>query len=244
MNYILEAKNLNKTFNDKEVLRDVSLSVSEGEVISLIGASGSGKTTFLRCLNLLNEPTHGSVFFLEEDLTNPKTDINKLRLSIGMVFQNFNLFNNKTVLGNLTLGPRKLLKMSKLDAENLAKEHLEKVGMIDFAHRHVQTLSGGQKQRVAIARALCMKPRILLFDEPTSALDPEMTGEVLSVMKKLALEGMTMIVATHEMDFAREVSNRIIFMEDGVIVEEGTPEQIFGNPAKERTKNFLKKLGQ
>lgn len=244
MKYILEALNVAKTFNRKEVLKDVTLHVKEGEVISLIGASGSGKTTFLRCLNLLTEPNAGRILFLGEDLTDPKTNIDKLRLNIGMVFQNFNLFNNKTVLGNLTLGPRKLLKMSKEDAEQIALENLKKVGMNDFSNRHVDTLSGGQKQRVAIARALSMSPQIMLFDEPTSALDPEMTGEVLAVMKKLAEEGMTMIIATHEMDFAREVSDWIVFMEDGVVVEEGTPQQIFENPKKERTRDFLRKLGK
>lgn len=244
MKYILEALNVAKTYDDKEVLKDVSLHVKEGSVISLIGASGSGKTTFLRCLNLLNEPSAGRILFLGEDLTDPKTDINKLRLNIGMVFQNFNLFNNKTVLGNLTLGPRKLLEISKTEAEQVAFENLTKVGMGEFSNRNVNTLSGGQKQRVAIARALCMNPRIMLFDEPTSALDPEMTGEVLGVMKKLAEEGMTMIIATHEMDFAREVSNHIVFMEDGVIVEEGSPKQIFENPQKERTRAFLRKLGK
>lgn len=244
MKYILEALNVAKTFNRKEVLKDVTLHVKEGEVISLIGASGSGKTTFLRCLNLLTEPNAGRILFLGEDLTDPKTNIDKLRLNIGMVFQNFNLFNNKTVLGNLTLGPRKLLKLTKEDSEQIALENLRKVGMNDFSNRHVDTLSGGQKQRVAIARALSMNPRIMLFDEPTSALDPEMTGEVLAVMKKLAEEGMTMIIATHEMDFAREVSDWIVFMEDGVVVEEGTPQQIFENPKKERTRGFLRKLGK
>lgn len=242
MPYILEALNIAKTFDDKEVLKDVSLQVKEGEVISLIGASGSGKTTFLRCLNLLTEPTTGKVIFNGKDLTDPATNLDDLRLDIGMVFQNFNLFNNKNVLKNLTLGPIELLKMSKEKAEEIAFLNLEKVGMREFANRSVNTLSGGQKQRIAIARALCMSPRIMLFDEPTSALDPEMTGEVLSVMKKLASEGMTMIIATHEMDFAREVSDRVIFMDAGVIAEEGSPEVIFTNPSKERTRAFLKRL--
>ncbi len=244
MEYIIEALSVAKTFDGKDVLKDVTMHVKEGEVISLIGASGSGKTTFLRCLNLLTEPSDGRILFLGEDLTNPKTDIDKLRLNIGMVFQNFNLFKNKTVMGNLTLGPRKLLKMSKEEAELIAKENLMKVGMSDFSHRHVETLSGGQKQRVAIARALSMNPRIMLFDEPTSALDPEMTSEVLAVIKKLAEEGMTLIIATHEMDFAREVSDRVVFMEDGVIVEEGTSTQIFEHPKRERTRDFLRKLGK
>ncbi|MFA5687336.1 MAG: amino acid ABC transporter ATP-binding protein [Bacilli bacterium] len=244
MKYIIEALNVAKTFDGKNVLKDVTMRVKEGEVISLIGASGSGKTTFLRCLNLLTEPSDGRILFLGEDLTNPKTNIDKLRLNIGMVFQNFNLFKNKTVMGNLTLGPRKLLKMSKEEARLIATENLMKVGMSDFSHRHVDTLSGGQKQRVAIARALSMNPRIMLFDEPTSALDPEMTGEVLAVIKKLAEEGMTLIIATHEMDFAREVSDRVIFMEDGVIVEEGTSIQIFEHPTKERTRDFMRKLGK
>ncbi len=242
MTYILEALNVAKTFEDKTVLKDVSLHVKEGEVISLIGSSGSGKTTFLRCLNLLTEPTSGNILFLGEDLTNPHTNLDALRLNIGMVFQNFNLFNHKSVLENCTLGPIKLLKLTKEEAIARANINLAKVGMSEFSHRSVLTLSGGQKQRVAIARALCMAPRIMLFDEPTSALDPEMTGEVLTVMKKLAEEGMTMIVATHEMDFAREVSNRVIFMEGGVIVEAGSPSDIFNNPSKERTKNFIKKL--
>lgn len=242
MEYIIEALNVAKTFDGKDVLKDVTMRVKEGEVISLIGASGSGKTTFLRCLNLLTEPSDGHILFLGEDLTSPKTNIDKLRLNIGMVFQNFNLFQNKTVIGNLTLGPRKLLKMSKEEAELIATENLMKVGMSDFSNRRVDTLSGGQKQRVAIARALSMNPRIMLFDEPTSALDPEMTGEVLAVIKKLAEEGMTMIIATHEMDFAREVSDRVIFMEDGVIVEEGTSTQIFEHPTKERTRDFLRRL--
>lgn len=244
MEYIIEALSVAKTFDGKDVLKDVTMHVKEGEVISLIGASGSGKTTFLRCLNLLTEPSDGRILFLGEDLTNPKTNIDKLRLNIGMVFQNFNLFKNKTVMGNLTLGPRKLLKMSKEEAELIAKENLMKVGMSDFSHRHVETLSGGQKQRVAIARALSMNPRIMLFDEPTSALDPEMTSEVLAVIKKLAEEGMTLIIATHEMDFAREVSDRVVFMEDGVIVEEGTSTQIFEHPKRERTRDFLRKLGK
>ena len=242
MSLILEALNIAKEFSDKVVLKDVSLSVEEGEVISLIGASGSGKTTFLRCLNFLTEPTNGHVIFNGSDLTDKKTNLDTLRLDIGMVFQNFNLFNNKDVLGNCVLGPTELLKMSKAEAKELALYNLNKVGLLEFANRSVATLSGGQKQRLAIARALCMKPRIMLFDEPTSALDPEMTGEVLNVMKTLAKEGMTMIIATHEMDFAREVSDRVIFMDGGVIVEEGRPEILFSNPTKERTKAFLKRL--
>lgn len=242
MSYLLEALHVAKTFNGKEVLKDVTLRVKEGEVISLIGASGSGKTTFLRCLNLLNEPTEGQIIFMGEDLTNPATDLDKLRQKVGMVFQNFNLFNNKTVLGNVTLGPEKLLGLTKEAAKERAETNLQKVGMKDFGHRSVKLLSGGQKQRVAIARTLAMEPRIILFDEPTSALDPEMTGEVLAVMKKLAAEGMTMIIATHEMDFAREVSDRVIFMEAGVIVEEGTPDEIFTRPTKARTKDFLRRV--
>ena len=242
MDYILEALNIAKQFSDKVVLKDVTLQVKEGEVISLIGASGSGKTTFLRCLNLLNEPTNGQVIFKGNDLTDPHTNLNKLRLEIGMVFQNFNLFNNKTVLGNCMVGPMQLLHLSQAEAKKVALANLDKVGMLDFADRNVQRLSGGQKQRVAIARALCMQPSIMLFDEPTSALDPEMTGEVLNVMKTLAAEGMTMIIATHEMEFAKEVSSRVVFMDGGLIVEEGHPSFIFKNPKMDRTKAFLKRL--
>lgn len=239
---ILEAVNIKKSFKDKDVLIDVSLSINEGEVKSIIGSSGSGKTTFLRCLNLLNEPDGGHIYFEGEDLMDPKTDLDKLRLKIGMVFQNFNLFLNKNVLDNLTLAPRKLLKLSKEEATSRALDNLAKVGMIDFALRRVENLSGGQKQRVAIARALCMQPKIMLFDEPTSALDPEMIGEVLEVMKNLAKEGMTMIIVTHEMSFAQEISNEVIFMDNGYIVEQGPPDQLFLAPRQTRTKVFLKRF--
>ena len=240
-NHILEVRNIHKRFDHQFVLNGVNLDVSEGEVITIIGSSGSGKTTLLRCLNLLNEPDDGNIYFLGNDLMNPKTNLEELRMQMGMVFQSFNLFNNMNVLDNCTLGPIKLLKQSKTEAEENAMAYLNKVGMQDFAKQSSRTLSGGQKQRVAIARALCMNPKIMLFDEPTSALDPEMIGEVLSVIKKLVNEGMTMVIVTHEMEFAKEVSDRIVFMDQGVIAEIGTPEQILNSPKEERTKSFLRK---
>ena len=239
---ILKVVNLKKQFDDKEVLKDISFEVNEGEVVTIIGASGSGKTTFLRCLNLLNEPDSGHIYFEGKDLMDPKTDLDDLRLRMGMVFQNFNLFNNKNVIDNCTLAPIKLLKLSKKDAIERALIYLKRVGLDDFAYRKISTLSGGQKQRVAIARALCMHPKIMLFDEPTSALDPEMVGEVLEVIKSLAKDGMTMIIVTHEMAFAKEVSSRVVFMDDGFVVEEGKPSEIFNNPKEERTKLFLKRF--
>lgn len=241
-NVILEIKNIHKRFDDQLVLNGIDLEIHEKEVVSIIGSSGSGKTTLLRCLNLLNEPDDGHIYFLGDDLMNQKTDIDHLRMHMGMVFQSFNLFNNKTVLENCTLAPIKLLKMSKIEAEKLAFVLLEKVGMREFAYQPVTQLSGGQKQRVAIARALAMNPKIMLFDEPTSALDPEMVGEVLQVIKKLALEGMTMVIVTHEMGFAKEVSDRVVFMDQGVILEMGSPEQIFEAPKEIRTQAFLKRF--
>ena len=239
MDKILSIKNIKKTFGNQVVLDDISLDVDEGEVLCIIGPSGSGKSTFLRCLNLLEDVDAGSVYFNGVDITSAKVNINQLRTQIGMVFQSFNLFNNKNVLENLTLAPIKILKMDKEEAKNLAFLNLEKVGMKDFAYRSVDTLSGGQKQRVAIARALMMNPKILLFDEPTSALDPMMVGEVLSVMKELATS-MTMIVVTHEMNFAKNVATRVIYMADGKIIEDDKPEVIFKNPKNEKTKQFLK----
>ena len=241
-NTLIEVKNVKKTFGKNEVLKGITFSVKKGEVISIIGSSGSGKSTLLRCINKLESADEGEIRYKGVDILNAKTDINKLRQSIGMVFQSFNLFNNKNVIDNCTLAPRKLKKMKKPIAEKIAIENLTRVGMQDFKEKRVQTLSGGQKQRVAIARTLCMSPDVILFDEPTSALDPEMVGEVLDVMKQLAQSGMTMIVVTHEMGFARDVSDRVIFMDKGVIAEEGAPEDIFNNPKEERTREFLKRV--
>ena len=241
MDKIIEIKNLKKQFGQNIVLRDINLTINKGEVVSIIGSSGSGKSTLLRCINKLEEADSGEILYNDINILDNKTNINKLRQSIGMCFQSFNLFNNMNVLDNCTVGPRKLQGMSKEDANKLALIELEKVGMKDFAHKKVQTLSGGQKQRVAIARALCMNPEIMLFDEPTSALDPELVGEVLEVMKNLAQTGMTMIVVTHEMGFAKEVSSRVVFMDNGYICEEGTPTEIFENPQQQRTKEFLKR---
>lgn len=235
----VSVKNLKKNFGSLEVLKDISLDINEGEVICLIGPSGSGKSTFLRCLNCLEDITSGSVIIDGEDITDPKLDINKKRENIGMVFQHFNLFPHMTVKENIMLAPVELKKMTSAEAEQIAYQLLERVGLKDKADSYPAQLSGGQKQRVAIARALAMKPDIMLFDEPTSALDPEMVGGILDVMKQLADEGLTMIVVTHEMGFAKEVSDRVVFMDKGVIAEEGTPEQIFINPTQERTKEFL-----
>ena len=220
----------------------VDLTVKKGEVVVIVGPSGSGKSTFLRSLNLLEIPTDGHIFFEGTDITDKKVNINAHRQKMGMVFQHFNLFANKNVIDNMTLGPIKLLKMSKADAEKKAMELLERVGLADRAEAFPSQLSGGQKQRVAIVRALCMNPDVMLFDEPTSALDPEMVGEVLDVMKALAKEGMTMIVVTHEMGFAKEVGNRVVFMADGKILEENTPEEFFDHPQTERAKDFLSKV--
>lgn len=242
MENIVEIKNLTKSFGDNHVLKGINLEVKPGEVICIIGTSGSGKSTLLRCCNLLEYPNSGEIYFFNQNIVDRKTNLNKLRTKIGMVFQSFNLFNNKNVLDNCTLGPIKILKRNRKEAEKEALEILDSVGMKAFAEANVNTLSGGQKQRVAIARTLCMKPEVILFDEPTSALDPEMVGEVLEVMKRLAKEGMTMLVVTHEMGFAKEVASRVIFMDQGVICEEGTPEKLFNNPQNPRTKEFLRRV--
>ena len=241
-NVKIKVENLKKDFGHLKVLQGVSTEIYEGEVVVVIGPSGSGKSTFLRCLNQLEEVTEGRIIIDGQDITDPKTDINKLRERVGMVFQHFNLFNNMPVLRNLMLAPVDLKKCSKTEAKARAVAMLKRVGLEEKANSYPRDLSGGQKQRVAIARSLCMKPDIMLFDEPTSALDPEMVGEVLDVMKELARDGMTMVVVTHEMGFAREVANRVLFMADGQILEEGTPEQIFRNPQNPRTKDFLNKV--
>ena len=242
-NIIIKTENLSKCFKETiHALNNVSTEIQKGEVVVIIGPSGSGKSTFLRSLNLLEEPTDGHIYFEGTDIMDPKTDINLMRQKMGMVFQQFNLFPHMTVLKNMTLAPIKLLKMSKGDAEEKALKLLERVGLKDRANAYPSQLSGGQKQRVAIVRALCMNPDVMLFDEPTSALDPEMVGEVLDVMKQLAKEGMTMVVVTHEMGFAKEVADRVIFMADGAIEEEGFPQDIFSNPKSPRTKQFLQSI--
>ncbi len=238
----ISVKNLKKNFGSLEVLRHISLDVAEGEVVCLIGPSGSGKSTFLRCLNRLETITAGEVVVDGHPISDSNVNINKVRENIGMVFQHFNLFPHLTVQDNITLAPVELKKMDKENAAKKAIELLERVGLVDKAKTYPGQLSGGQKQRVAIARALAMNPDIMLFDEPTSALDPEMVGEVLEVMKQLAADGMTMVVVTHEMGFAREVADRVLFIDDGKILEEGTPEEIFGNPKEERTIGFLNKV--
>ena len=238
----VSVKNLKKNFGSLEVLKDISLDINEGEVICLIGPSGSGKSTFLRCLNRLEDITSGSVIVDGEDITDPKLDINKKRENIGMVFQHFNLFPHMTVKENIMLAPVELKKMTSAEAEETAYQLLDRVGLKDKADSYPAQLSGGQKQRVAIARALAMKPDIMLFDEPTSALDPEMVGEVLEVMKNLADQGMTMAVVTHEMGFAKEVGTRVMFMDEGRILEQGTPEDIFDHPKEARTQEFLSKV--
>ena len=239
---MIKVENLQKEFKDVSVLKGITTQIHRGDVLCVIGPSGSGKSTFLRCLNMLEKPTGGSIIFDGADLTDKKTDLNLHRQKMGMVFQQFNLFNNMTVLQNMTCAPVLLKKMTREQAEAKALELLEKVGLADRANAYPHQLSGGQKQRVAIVRALCMEPDVMLFDEPTSALDPEMVGEVLEVMKALAKQGMTMVVVTHEMGFAREVSNRVIFLDDGVIAEEGTPEDIFEHPQCERLQSFLAKV--
>lgn len=239
MESIIQIKGLRKSFGDKEILKGINLDVYPGEVICIIGTSGSGKSTLLRCINLLEYPNGGDILFKKQSILDRKNNVNKTRSKIGMVFQSFNLFNNKDVIDNCTLGPTQILKMDRKIAEEKAMSLLDRVGMKDFALANVNTLSGGQKQRVAIARALCMNPEIMLFDEPTSALDPEMVGEVLQVMKDLAKEGMTMVVVTHEMKFAKEVASRVVFMDEGVIAEDGTPEEIFDHPKNERLKKFI-----
>ena len=239
---MIKVKNLKKQFNGVEVLKGIDLDVNKSEVVCVIGPSGSGKSTFLRCLNKLEEADGGSIVIRGEELLNTKTNLNALRENIGMVFQAFNLFPHLSVLKNITLAPTQLGKLDKIAAEKKAIDLLKKVGLEDKISAYPDSLSGGQKQRVAIARALAMGPEIMLFDEPTSALDPEMVGEVLQVMKDLAKEGMTMVIVTHEMGFAREVADRVIFMDGGYIVEQGLPEELFSNPKEERTKNFLSKV--
>ena len=239
---MINVRNLYKRFGKNEVLKDINETIKKGEVVVIIGPSGSGKSTFLRCLNLLEEPTSGVINFEGEDITDKNVDINKIREKMGMVFQQFNLFPHKTVMENLTIGPTKIKNISNGDAVKKGSELLEKVGLLDKKNVYPNSLSGGQKQRIAIARALAMEPDVMLFDEPTSALDPEMVGEVLNVMKSLAKDGMTMVVVTHEMGFAKEVGDRILFMDEGRIIEEGTPEEIFQNPKNSRTKDFLSKV--
>lgn len=239
---IIKIKNLKKMFGSREILKDISFEVNENEVVSIIGPSGSGKSTLLRCLNLLEEFDNGEIIYKDRNILDEKYNINEYRSKVGMVFQQFNLFNNLNVLENCMLAPVNVLKISSEEARERALKYLEKVGMDKYINARVSQLSGGQKQRVAIARALCMNPDALLFDEPTSALDPEMVGEVLKVMKELANDGLTMIVVTHEMEFASEVSDRVIFMDQGLIAEIGTPEEIFVNPKNDRTKEFLHRV--
>ncbi|MED1202786.1 amino acid ABC transporter ATP-binding protein [Heyndrickxia acidicola] len=239
---MIKVENLHKKFGDTDVLKNISTSIEAGEVVSIIGPSGSGKSTFLRCLNLLEVPTSGKVWIQDQDITDPKTNIMKVRQNIGMVFQHFYLFPHKTVLENLTYAPMKVKGESREDAEVKARDLLAKVGLKEKESAYPNNLSGGQKQRVAIARALAMEPKLMLFDEPTSALDPEMVKEVLNVMKDLAKTGMTMAVVTHEMGFAREVAERVMFLDDGVLLEEGTPEEFFSQPRTSRAKDFLEKI--
>lgn len=239
---MINVENLHKSFGDTEVLRGISNHVEEQEVVVVIGPSGSGKSTLLRCLNGLEETTRGRIEIAGIELTDPKTRPHLLRQKVGMVFQQFNLFKHLTIIDNITIGPRKVLNQTKAESEDSARELLDKVGLYEKEDSYPDELSGGQQQRVAIARALAMKPKVMLFDEPTSALDPEMVGEVLNVMRDLAREGMTMVVVSHEMGFAREVGHRVLFMDDGYLVEEGTPEEIFTNPKEERTQSFLAKI--
>ena len=239
---LIKVEGLEKAFGEVEVLKGIDIEIKKGEVVVIIGPSGCGKSTFLRTLNLLEDPTGGHVYFEGTDITDPKTNVNLHRQKIGMVFQQFNLFPHMTVLKNMTIAPMKLLKLSKEEAEKRALELLDRVGLKDRADSYPSQLSGGQKQRVAIVRALCMQPDVMLFDEPTSALDPEMVGEVLEVMKSLANEGMTMAVVTHEMGFAREVADRVLFIDQGIIMEQGAPEEIFSNPKSPRLKDFLSKV--
>ena len=242
MNEIIKIEGLRKRFGDNEVLKGITTSVRKGEVVAIIGPSGCGKSTFLRSINLLEEPTEGKIFIDDMDITSSDVDINRMRQRVGMVFQQFNLFPNMTIRRNIMLAPVELGKMTREEADEKATELLTRIGLLDKADSYPDSLSGGQKQRVAIARALAMNPEVILFDEPTSALDPEMVGEVLQLMKDVAAEGMTMVVVTHEMGFAREVANRVFFMDGGGILEEGTPEQIFDHPQEERTKTFLSKV--
>lgn len=239
---ILKIEHLSKSFGNHEVLRDIDFEVHKGDVVSIIGASGSGKSTMLRCVNLLEEPGGGQILFHGQDITDPKVNVPAYRAKVGMVFQNFNLFNNMTVLDNCMVGQVKVAKKNAAEAKESAMKYLRQVGMEQYINAKPRQLSGGQKQRVAIARALAMEPEVLLFDEPTSALDPQMVGEVLSVMEELAREGLTMLVVTHEMAFARDVSSHVIYMSEGVIEEEGTSEQIFGAPKSDKTKEFLSRF--
>ncbi|MCY6485270.1 amino acid ABC transporter ATP-binding protein [Clostridium aestuarii] len=239
---MIKVTNLHKKFGDIHVLKGVNAHIKKGEVVVVIGPSGSGKSTFLRCLNRLEEPTDGEIIFEEQSIMSKANDINKLREKMGMVFQQFNLFPHLSVMQNITLAPMRLKKISKEEADKIALNLLDRVGLKDKANSYPKQLSGGQKQRIAIARALAMSPDVMLFDEPTSALDPEMVGEVLEVMKELAKEGMTMVIVTHEMGFAKEVADRVFFMDEGVILEEGIPEEVFGSPKNERTKDFLGKI--
>lgn len=241
MEKVIEVQHLSKSFGTHEVLKDIDFSVKKGEVVCIIGSSGSGKSTLLRCINLLEKPTGGQIIYKGENILDDKHDLYAYRTKLGMVFQQFNLFNNHDVLSNCVVGQIKVLKRSKEEAEKVAMRYLQVVGMEKYINAKPRQLSGGQKQRVAIARALSMEPDVMLFDEPTSALDPEMVGEVLKVMKELAESGLTMLIVTHEMGFAKEVSDRVVFMDQGVIAEEGTPEQIFNSPTQERTQQFLKR---
>ena len=239
---LIRVQDLGKSFGSIHVLKGINVNIYKGDVVFVVGPSGPGKSTFLRCLNLLEEPTQGHIFFEGTDITDPKVNIDKHRQKMGMVFQQFNLFPHMDIMKNLTLAPMKLQGKSQQEAETEAMQLLERVGLADRAHAFPSQLSGGQKQRIAIVRALCMKPDVMLFDEPTSALDPEMVGEVLSVMRDLAKEKMTMVVVTHEMGFAREVANRVMFMDEGYFMEEAAPEEFFGNPKNERLKSFLSKV--
>ena len=241
---IIKVSHLEKKFGDNLVLKDIDFLANKGDVISIIGSSGSGKSTLLRCINLLEKPTSGSIFFHGKDIQSQGFSLTEYRSKVGMVFQSFNLFNNLSVLDNCIVGQQKVLKRSHKDAEEKAMAYLTKVGMAQYIHAKPKQISGGQKQRVAIARGLCMDPEVLLFDEPTSALDPEMVGEVMTVMRSLATSGLTMLVVTHEMVFARDVSNRVVFMDQGVIVEDTTPGEIFNNPKTERTREFLSRMLQ
>lgn len=242
MEKVIEVQHLSKSFGSHEVLKDIDFSVNKGEVVSIIGSSGSGKSTLLRCINLLEKPSSGEIIYKGENILDDKHDIYSYRTKLGMVFQQFNLFDNHDILNNCTVGQIKVLKRSKEEAEEVAIRNLRNVGMENFINAKPRQLSGGQKQRVAIARALSMDPDVMLFDEPTSALDPEMVGEVLKVMKDLAESGLTMLIVTHEMGFAKDVSDRVVFMDKGVIAEQGHPDQIFNNPSQERTREFLKRI--
>ena len=241
-NVLIRAENVRKSFSGKDVLRGIDLEIHRGEVVVIIGPSGSGKSTFLRCLNLLEVPTGGHIFFKDVDITDKKVNIDLHRQKMGMVFQHFNLFPHMDILRNMTIGPVKLLKKSEEEAEKYAMALLERVGLADRAHAYPSQLSGGQKQRIAIVRALCMQPEVMLFDEPTSALDPEMVGEVLQVMRDLAKERMTMVIVTHEMGFAREVADRVVFLEEGILMEQNDPVNFFEHPQNERLKSFLGKV--